>query len=235
MTSLNTLVQSWVKSDAEFPVDFDLLWQGLGYSTKGNALRKLEQAEMLEGQDFGIIIRNDKNSAGAPTKHYYLSVDAAKALCMMAPTATGKQVRTYFIECERQLKQVLASAPVRSLSESEVMEIALVALQEKVNQDRYCKNKPGLRNLINVASSGATLSFAKASVEEICQQQFEVALTSGELNSLGRHCASSYRTTHNQEPPKEQRDINGRLTRVCVYGAEILPYVENWLTNKGLV
>lgn len=102
------LAQSLVESTEQYPVDFDDLWYWCEYSNKANALRVL-QREMAESIDFTQIIRIDENKIGdlrgRPTTKYYLTVDAAKMFAMMAGTSKGKEVRKYFLECERIAKE----------------------------------------------------------------------------------------------------------------------------------
>jgi hypothetical protein len=69
MTNLMTesFVQQAVNSTEQFPIDFDDVWQGLGYSTKGNAVRTLEN-ECMEGLDF--LSNLIKSTGGRPSKQY---------------------------------------------------------------------------------------------------------------------------------------------------------------------
>ena len=62
---------------------------------------------------------------------------------------------------------------------------------------------------------------------------YGVDLEQGEVMSLGRLCAGTYRAWHNAEPEKEQQLLNGSLRSVAVYGVEMYTTIENWLTNKG--
>jgi phage anti-repressor protein len=234
MNDIKALVKSWVNSSEEFSVDFDLLWRGLGYTTKGNAQRKFESAGFEKDIDFRVI-KIDKSAPGGGLTHrndYFLTTEAAKSFCMMANTTVGKQVRSYFIECERQLKQVLQTN-IKSLSQKEVIELAYEALGRQVAQNNYCADKPGLRNIVEFISQPNALNAAKASVQEIAATVFGVDLEPGEVMSLGRTCATTYRTWHNAEPEKELQEINGAKRPVAVYGTEIYSTVENWLTNKG--
>lgn len=48
-------------------------------------------------------------TGGRPSEQLYLTVDCFKQLCMMANTEKGREVRKYFLECERKLKDVLRS------------------------------------------------------------------------------------------------------------------------------
>lgn len=102
-----------IRADDAFPVDFDMAWQWLGYSSKGNARRTLLD-NFEEGLDFlSILMKNAQR--GRPSESIKLSLDCFKAFCMMAGTEKGKEVRRYFLQCERQLKQLLIEPSSESL------------------------------------------------------------------------------------------------------------------------
>jgi phage anti-repressor protein len=96
-------IQNW-SNDTGFAVDFDLLWRGLGYARKDSALRLLSRSGLTEDTDYTLLINVECLSSGGSTRRhkYWLTVKAAKQLCMMADTATGRQVRLYFLECEEK-------------------------------------------------------------------------------------------------------------------------------------
>lgn len=56
------------------------------------------------GKDFTSIL--GKSSGGRPSMDYSLTIDMAKEISMIQRTDRGKQARSYFIECEKQLKQI---------------------------------------------------------------------------------------------------------------------------------
>ena len=102
------LVLVLLQSDKEFPVDFDDAWQWLEFSTKGNAKRSFENAGFVDGIDFEVFIQNDKNPLGGrPEQIIYLTIDCFKTWAMMVNTDKGKQVRRYFLNCEKRLKEIL--------------------------------------------------------------------------------------------------------------------------------
>lgn len=96
-----------VFSEDEFPVDFELAWQWIGYTRKNNAKRALETSGFVEGKEFRVLLRSEQNpQGGRPTEEIWLSVDCFKHLAMMAGTEKGREVRQYFIDCEKRLREL---------------------------------------------------------------------------------------------------------------------------------
>ncbi len=103
-----------IRSDKEFPIDFDDAWQWIGYTQKKNALRKLKK-HFDEGIDYVINHGNSENNFALPNgkathgghnkEIIFLTVECFKSFCMMAGTTKGKQVRQYFLQCEIELKR----------------------------------------------------------------------------------------------------------------------------------
>jgi phage anti-repressor protein len=97
------LALSLLESAEEYPVDFDDAWQWLGYATKQKAQKKLEQ-NFEKGSDY--LTKGLKSSTGGrPSELIVLTVDCFKSLGMTAGTEQGKQIRKYFLECEKIAKQ----------------------------------------------------------------------------------------------------------------------------------
>jgi phage anti-repressor protein len=69
-----------------------------------------------EGTDFPPI--RGESSGGRPSLDYALSIDCAKELSMLQRTQKGKRARQYFIECEKQLKEI----SVKPLSIAEILQ-----------------------------------------------------------------------------------------------------------------
>jgi phage anti-repressor protein len=119
------LATAFFSSDENFPVDLDDAWRWLGYSRKDAALRKLtshfeENTDYIKGSvayDLHRSVEHEQpvgfthSSATIPDK-YYLTVECFKHLAMLAETDQGREVRKYFIECERTLKQKYAEASI---------------------------------------------------------------------------------------------------------------------------
>jgi phage anti-repressor protein len=97
-------VSNYLESTDPFPIDFDQAWQWLGYSKKDKAKDRLI-SEFIDGIDFRVFpIKGENPQGGRPVEKIMLSVDCLKCLGMMAGTAKGKEVRRYFLECERALR-----------------------------------------------------------------------------------------------------------------------------------
>jgi phage anti-repressor protein len=108
---LNKLKDTFEKilyDENEFCVDFDAAWQWIGYSRKDVAKRTLVK-DFVEGIDYHLhniaeVVR--PQGGGSQPEKIMLTIDCFKQFCMMAGTAQGKQVRLYFLECEKRLKQI---------------------------------------------------------------------------------------------------------------------------------
>ena len=97
-------IELYTESQDEFPVDFNQFWQWCGYTRKSNAKRVLEK-NFSQLIDYQVLLKNEQNpKGGRPAQTILLSVECAKAFAMMAETSKGREVRKYFINCEKQLK-----------------------------------------------------------------------------------------------------------------------------------
>ena len=104
-----SIAQSLVDSGEQFPVDFDLAWQWLGYSAKHKAKNKLTR-NFDHGVDYStkwLSVAHSNGLTASRTEQIYLTIDCFKSLGMMAGTEQGKVIRKYFLECERIVKEVI--------------------------------------------------------------------------------------------------------------------------------
>lgn len=128
------LAQQLYKSAEKFPVSFDDAWVWMGYSRKDNAKRNFEKAGFVQGIDFEVfLIPAENSSGGRPVEQIKLSVECFKQWGMMAGTEKGRQIRLYFIECERIAKSNPAPQPQTSA------EMFLMIAQQLVEQERKTK------------------------------------------------------------------------------------------------
>lgn len=68
---------------------------------------RIEKFNFVENEDYIVFLKNKENiSGGRPTKEYTISIDMAKELSMVENNEKGREIRKYFIECEKLLKGI---------------------------------------------------------------------------------------------------------------------------------
>ena len=135
------IAQSLYASNDRFPVDFDDAWKWLGYSKKANALRNLMTVSFDEGTDFTVAhlganctLDVSAFESAKMADKYYLTVDCFKGLGMMAKTEQGKQIRRYFIECEKSHKESAQTIELLRSQLSDLQSKLDAAMSAKVSQ-----------------------------------------------------------------------------------------------------
>jgi anti-repressor protein len=88
-----------------------------------------------EGKDFLTILL--ESTGGRPQTDFALTLDTAKEIAMLQRSEKGKQARQYFIECEKQLRNL---APVQPSLPQTYAE-ALRALAEKIENEERLKSE----------------------------------------------------------------------------------------------
>ena len=115
------------QSGERYPVDFDEVWQWVGYAKKQNAVELLK-TNFEEQLDF--LPQKVKSTGGRPLQGYCLTVDCFKAFCMMAGTERGKEVRKYYLAVEKALAAMMKTGG--GLTEVQAAQLALLpVLMEK--------------------------------------------------------------------------------------------------------
>lgn len=137
-------------STEDFPVDFDVAWQWLGYFDKATAKRALLSTGFIQDVDFRILAElSPEPDTGwvnpKPKEQIFLTVDCLKHWAMMAGTSQGRTVRLYFLECEKIAKQKqqialptpkeLAYMLIASEEAREKVEAEKLALAAKIDAD----------------------------------------------------------------------------------------------------
>ena len=136
MTFSIELAQQLVNSTSDFPVNFNLSWEWIGYSKKGNAKQSLLNTGFIENVDFLIEKKPTTTGfsgirGGDVNENIYLTIECLKMWAMMAKTEQGKQVRLYFLECEKVAKQKAINATPQTYIEALK---ALVVVEEAKEQ-----------------------------------------------------------------------------------------------------
>jgi phage anti-repressor protein len=127
------LAQQLFDSNDVFVVDFDLAWVWLGYATKASAKRKLSK-NLVKDKDYSTSWLNQPSNTASGVsciERIMLTVDAFKSLGMMAGTDQGKNIRGYFLDCERKAKMKypkLVTGSITATPTEELMHKATVAI-----------------------------------------------------------------------------------------------------------
>ena len=115
ITFSQQLAQRYYDSAEQFPIDFNDAWLWLEYSRKNNAKRNFMTLGFVENVDY-VLLNSEQSlnhrgfsvqSKGAASRleKIMLTCECLKQWGMMAGTPKGKEIRMYFLECERIAKQ----------------------------------------------------------------------------------------------------------------------------------
>lgn len=100
------LALSLYESTEEFPVDLEQANKWLEYHDKSTAKRSFLKCGFIENLDYRILTEPTTTGISAnPKQKLYMTVDAFKHWGMMCGTEKGKQIRSYFVECEKIAKK----------------------------------------------------------------------------------------------------------------------------------
>lgn len=105
------LAKSLLDSSEEFPVDFELAWQWLEYSRKDAAKRNFLNCGFIKGVDFELhnCVELRPQGGYSNREEIKMSCDCLKQWGMMSGTPKGKEIRLYFLQCEKEAKLALQS------------------------------------------------------------------------------------------------------------------------------
>ena len=113
-------------------------------------VERIAEYGFVENQDFMIISQvREKIGRGRPAKDYHLTLDTAKELAMVERNEKGRQVRRYFIECEKRLRQQETKVE-KVLSGFMPAIVEAIKLEDK--KEYSAPLKPGYRSLIHSPS-----------------------------------------------------------------------------------
>jgi phage anti-repressor protein len=135
------LAATLYRDENPFPVDFDAAWKWCGYTRKNNAKRTLLESfeegvdyqiscstlkwSKIEGEENRCSLKSsgfgEKQNGGQNRQDIYLSIDCFKAFAMMAKTEKGKQVRKYFLECERLAKEYESYRQIKEAQQAKAL------------------------------------------------------------------------------------------------------------------
>ena len=124
--------------------------------------KQLEDVDAVENEDYIVNVLKDVNpNGGKPITDYIITVDIAKEICMVIGVAPrckdevkqkSKQIRKYFIECEKQLKEVIQKPQTQLPTDYLSALKALVASEEEKQRltKKIEEDKPKVKYTDNV-------------------------------------------------------------------------------------
>jgi phage anti-repressor protein len=84
---------------------------GVGKDYTNWAKAQIKRGGLIENSDFVVLAQKGVNLAGGrPSVEYHFTVEAGKHIGMLSGTAKGREVREYFLECERRVKSAALPA-----------------------------------------------------------------------------------------------------------------------------
>lgn len=119
----------------------------------------VEKYDFIEGEDFVCF---DMSVEGTIARTYFVTIDVAKELCMVSDSNKGKEVRKYFIECEKKLKQ-----PIQMLSRKE---LALMVIEQEEKIEELERTKA----YISDKKTATALNTASQAVKQVNKLQIEL-------------------------------------------------------------
>jgi len=161
-----------VQSTDEFPIDFDAAWKWIGYSTKQKAKNKLTN-NFDQGIDYHInrtvkLVKRFQGG-GSGAEDIRLTLDCFKCLGMMAGTGQGKEVRRYFLECERIAKQAVEIIPAQS-QEIERLKLDLQVAQAQAAAAQSQERLLQISNAIAALHGSGMVALVLGKPEAIVEQ-----------------------------------------------------------------
>ncbi|MDQ2096759.1 MAG: antA/AntB antirepressor family protein [Tychonema bourrellyi B0820] len=208
------LAKSLIDSAEEFPVDLEKAWVWLGYSRKDKALETLK-SYFVEGEDFVFHQSGEWRQGGRSKDLYRLTVNCLKEFGMIARTDQGKQIRKYFLECEKIAKAKPERPPIG----------AYIERVKSIYENSH--NIP--RGYWTVLSEASGLLLWVETVLKLPVDKFD--LMDG---SIGIHWAN-YRTDKPWSRDRQQYHYHfsdGRIVKAWSYHNSEMVEFRTWLENE---
>ncbi|HAX3187600.1 TPA: antA/AntB antirepressor family protein [Escherichia coli] len=114
---------------------------------------RISEYEFTENQDFILLPKTGeqrKGRGGHNRKDYHLTLDTAKELAMVERNEKGRQIRRYFIECEKKLRSM---QPAQQFTDEEIILLCYMQVQMEKAQDISKRLYPILKELNSSYSS----------------------------------------------------------------------------------
>ncbi|HGT5806193.1 TPA: antA/AntB antirepressor family protein [Escherichia coli] len=108
---------------------------------------RISEYEFMENQDYILLSNFGKQTSGRGghnRKDYHLTLDTAKELAMVERNEKGRQIRRYFIECEKKLRNMQAA---QQFTDEEIILLCYMQVQMENAQDISKRLYPIMKEL----------------------------------------------------------------------------------------
>ncbi|WP_109552257.1 antA/AntB antirepressor family protein [Escherichia coli] len=108
---------------------------------------RISEYKFIENQDYILLSNLGKQTSGRGghnRKDYHLTLDTAKETAMVERNEKGRQIRRYFIECEKKLRSM---QPAQQFTDEEIILLCYMQVQMENAQDICKRLYPILKEL----------------------------------------------------------------------------------------
>ena len=96
---------------------------------------RLNEYGFVENLDYILFSPNLAKTPGRRRKDYHLTLDTAKELAMVERNEKGRQIRRYFIECEKKLRNIQPVQTEQQFTTEEIILLCYMQLWMEKAQD----------------------------------------------------------------------------------------------------
>ncbi|EEQ4847573.1 antA/AntB antirepressor family protein [Escherichia coli] len=96
---------------------------------------RLNEYGFVENLDYILFSPNLAKTPGRRRKDYHLTLDTAKELAMVERNEKGRQIRRYFIECEKKLRNIQPVQTEQQFTAEEIILLCYMQLWMEKAQD----------------------------------------------------------------------------------------------------
>jgi phage anti-repressor protein len=251
-----------VNSTEQFPVDFEDAWQWLEYSRKDVAKKAFDKCGFIENVDYVVLrlsVESDNEAVLSPqekailqrTQVIKLTNECFKVWAMMAGTPKGKEVRLYYLECEKIAKErekiqyQLPTEISQLIQENhkviqQSMQCISVLEDEKFHREFYLnqieeitKEHPLFRSMLQLALIIKAEDYHFPDVSYTVRQILDMfSISTSTERRFSLLCSSLYWFNYNKKP--NEKGVYTYTGKDLIYPSVILFKQENydWKTIK---
>ena len=175
---------------------------------------RVEKYSLIEGQDFVPVEGFSKNleKGGRPEIDYALTLDTAKELAMVQNNEQGKAARQYFIDCEKQLRQVAAQPAPAVAPATDPLLLQILSTQSQLMAGQQAQLDQ-LRSDIAQIQAGHRPARSRPTLPGVRPPRTEPTHNAG-LRSQINQQVNAYCVRRNTTPQEVYQYLYGRLQSV---------------------